>query len=279
MRATLSGVFTSIAAALMLSLGFAGTATAQPGDEHMLELPIIIAACKQDPGNKIQPGGGKYSPEHVMAEYDCTPVEGVSITVSNLDIDFFDRCETDAKGWCEVDAPTDHERKLDVAIHMSTVPVGLAPKQVLNQTIHFSEFTGIGIPLFAEPDATPDTGEKRTTIAVNVAECEDGSSRSGCEREPVAALVQASTGEVTAKGQPWLATNDEGWVSWDRDLLGDGEIDLMLRTGIEPRFACSDVKTGTRLATNWIEGREGDFIRVTPDAGDNITCDITLLGD
>lgn len=279
MRTTIAGITATVVAVVTLAFSLAGTAIAQPDEEHMLELPIIIASCKQDPGNKIQPGGGRFSPEHVMAQYDCTPVEGVSVTVSNLDIDVFGRCETNDDGRCEVNAPTDPERELDVAIHMSTVPVGLAPHRVVNQTVHFTEFTGIGIPLFAEPDATPGPSDERTTIAVNIAECEDGSTRAGCERAPVEALVQASTGEVTAKGQPWLATNDKGWVSWDRSLLGDGDIDLMLRTSTEPRFACSDVKTGDRLATEWIEGREGNFIRVTPDTDGNITCDVTLLGD
>ena len=279
MRPTLPHVIVMIVAMLTLAPGLAGRAIAQSDEVHMLELPIIVASCERDPGNKIQPGGGRYSPEQVMAQYDCVPVEGVSVTVSNLDIDFFGRCETDADGRCEVDAPSDPERKLDVALHMSTVPVGLAPHQVVSQTVHFSEFTGIGIPLFAEPDATPGSDATRTTIAVNMAECADGSSRAGCEREPVDALVQASTGDVTAKGQPWLATNDEGWVSWDRALLGDGDIDLMLRTGTEPRFACSDVKSGQHLHTEWVEGHEGDFIRVTPNADGDITCDVTLLGD
>jgi len=278
MRSTGSGIVTVMTTVLMLLLGLAGTATAQSGDDvHMLDLPIIVAACDDDPGNKIQPGGGRFSPEEVMAQYHCTPVKGVAVTVSNLDIDFFARCTTDANGLCKVSAPSDPDRKLDVALHMSTVPVGLSPHHVVNQTVHFSEFTGIGIPLFTDHDATPGSSERRTTIAVNVANCEGGSNRPGCDREPASALVQASTGEVTAKGQPWLATNDEGWVSWDRALLGGGDIDLMLRTDTEPRVACSDTATGHRLTTEWVEGREGNFIRITPDADGNITCDVTLL--
>lgn len=280
MRTTLPAIIASIATILILLTGPAGTATAQSDDAMMYELPIIIAACEDDPGNKIQPGGGRYAPEKVMERYHCTPVEGVSVTVSNLDIDFFGRCETDDDGQCDVVAPMDPERELDVAIHMSTVPVGLAPKKVVNQTVHYTEFTGIGIPLFSQAGTTPDADdEERTTIAVNVAECEDGSNDKGCEREPVDALVQASAGEITAEGQPWLATNDDGWVSWDRALLGDDSIDLMLRTDTKPRFACSDVDSGDRLDTEWIEGREGNFIRVNPETNGDITCDITLLGD
>lgn len=277
MRTPFPATIAAITTVVLLALTFVAPATSTPDDVHMLELPIIVASCKNDPGNMIQPGGGRYSPDQIMATFDCTPVEGVSVTVSNLDIDFFARCETDDTGRCEVNAPTDPQRELDVALHMSTVPAGLAPKQVVTPTVHFSEFTGIGIPLFADPSATPGPGGKRTTIAVNVAECKDGSNREGCERQPVDAIVQASTGEITAKGQPWLATNDLGWVSFDRELLGQGDIDLMLRTETQPRFACSDVATGVRLTTKWVKGREGDFIRVTPDADGNITCDVTLL--
>jgi hypothetical protein len=152
----------------------------------------------------------------------------------------------------------------------------------VNQTIHFSEFTGIGIALLPDPTVTPgafDDLPERTTVSVNVAECEDGSTTPGCEREPVEVLVQASAGEITAEGFPWLAANDEGWVSFDRAALEGDTIDLMLRTGTEPRFACTDEGSGDRIGTEWIEGREGNFIRLTPISDGDITCDVTLLDD
>lgn len=280
MRTSLPGIFITLASLFGLMIGTTGASAAQTDEVHMLELPIIVAVCERDPGNKIQPGGGRFSPEQVMEQYGCDPAEDVSVTVSNLDIDFFARCETDDNGRCEVNAPTDPDRELDVALHMSTVPPGMAPKDVVNPTVHFTEFTGIGIPLFVtDTEGTPDAAAERTTIAVNIAECEDDSDREGCEREPIDALAQASTGEITAEGQPWLATNDEGWVSWDRALLGDGDIDLMLRTETQPRFACSDLDSVDRLEIKWIEGREGNFIRLTPTSDGDITCDVTLLGD
>lgn len=279
MRTITPRVLVTMMALLALSLGTTGTATAQDDDEHMLDLPVQLAYCDDDPGNRLQPGGGKYVPEEEMARFNCDPAVGVDVTVYNLDIDFFDRCTTEDDGICRVNAPTDPERELMVAIHMTTVSPGSAPHDVVNPTVHFTEFTGIGIALFSDPDITPGAGdaEERTTIAANVAVCEDGSNAEGCEREPTDALVQASSGDITAEGAPWLATNDEGWVSFDRDLLEGDAIDLMLQTDTEPRFACSDEETGDRLDTEWIEGREGNFIRVTATTEANITCDITLL--
>lgn len=277
-------IFMFLCIALMLGLVPAASGQDATGknDVHMLELPVLVAYCERDPGKDLQPGGGRFSPEQVMAEHNCGPAEGVSVTVSSDEIDFFARCETGDDGICEVEAPTDPERKLDVAIHMATVEPGFAPKHVVSQTVHYSEFTGIGIALLPEPDVTPGVLQSfpdRTTLAVNVAECEDGSTTPGCTREPVEALVQASAGDITAKGLPWLATNDDGWVSFDRASLDGDTIDLMLRTETKPRFACTDKESGDRIETEWIEGREGNFIRLTPISDGDITCDVTLLGD
>lgn len=273
-----------IAIGLAMILGFGSTKAGQstPGgaDVHRLDLPVQLAYCQQDPGNKLQPGGGRFSPEQIMKEFDCTPADGVSVTVSSDEIDFFARCETGDDGVCRINAPTDPERELVVAVHMATVAPGFSPHEVANTTIHFSEFTGIGIPLLPDQEVTPANGEAdsgRTTLAVNVAECEDGSNAEGCERSPVEVLLQASAGDVSAEGAPWLATNDEGWVSFDRGFLEGETIDLMLKTDTQPRFACTDVDSGDRIATAWIEGHEGNFIRVTPVSDGDITCDVTLL--
>ena len=267
---------------LFLVLGISPGAVEQTADDdvNLLDLPILLAHCERDPGNRIQPGGGRWDPQQQMKNFGCSPAAGIDVTVYNLDIDFFDRCTTGAGGMCRVEAPTDPERELTVAVHMSTVTRGYAPAAVLNPTVHFSEFTGIGIPLFLEPEVTPGTIHhlpERTTLAVHMAKCADNSSKLGCKREPVKALVQASAGEITAEGAPWLATNDEGWVSFDRALLDGDTVDLMLRTNTEPRFACTDLDSGDRIETEWIEGREGNFIRVTPISEGDITCDVTLL--
>lgn len=277
MRIPMPRPLIAIIAALGLSLGGGGIA-AQDDDAHMLDLPVLLASCERDPGNRLQPGGGRWDPQEEMKSFGCEPAADVDVTVYNLDIDFFERCTTDDDGVCRVEAPTDPERELMVAIHMSTVTPGVAPAEVVTPTVHFSEFTGVGIALLPNPDVTPGADDdERVTIAANVAVCEDGSNAEGCEREPTDALVQASAGDITAEGNPWLATNDEGWVSFDRAAFEGDEIDLMLRTDTEPRFACSDQESGDRLDTEWIEGREGNFIRVTATTDGNITCDITLL--
>jgi|GEM_PF-5423278 len=271
---------------LAMILGFGSTKAGQstPGgaDIHMLDLPVQLAYCQQDPGNKLQPGGGRFSPEQIMQDFDCEPADGVSVTVSNDEIDFFARCETGSDGVCRINAPTDPERELVVAVHMATVAPGFSPHEVVNTTVHYTEFTGIGIPLLPDPEVTPENDEdssERPTLAVNVAECEDGSNAEGCKRSPVEVLVQASAGDVSAEGAPWLATNDDGWVSFDRGFLKGETIDLMLQTDTQPRFACSDVDSGERVSMEWIKGREGNFIRVTPVSTGDITCDVTLLGD
>lgn len=274
---------TTIAIILMLGIlpGMIDPASAQEQEEdmHLLALPILVAYCEQDPGNMLQPGGGRFSPQQIMAEYNCDPAEKISVTVSNLDIDFFARCDTGDDGMCEIEGPTDPERELMVAIHMTTVPPGFAPVEVVKPTVHFTEFTGVGIPLLAVDGATPASDEERTALAVNVATCEDGTLTPGCEREPASALVQASTAEVTAEGAPWLATNEEGWVSFDLDALEGDSVDLMFQTEDEPRFACTDLDSGNRLDAEWIEGREGNFIRVTPISNGDINCDVTLASD
>lgn len=259
--------------------GISDQVSAQDDNVHMLELPILVAYCERDPGNSLQPGGGRFSPETIMADFNCDPAEGISVTVSNLDIDFFARCETGDDGLCEIEAPTDPERELDVAIHMSTVSPGYAPVEVVNPTVHFSEFTGAGIALLPDPEVMPgqfDELPERATLAVNVATCKDGTIPEGCEREAAIALVQASSGGITSEGAPWLATNDKGWVSFDRLSLEGDSINLMLQTPDEPRFACTDLDSRDRLDAEWVEGREGNFIRITPISGGSINCDVTL---
>lgn len=278
MRRFLPGA--TILTILMLAIATAAAGQSPPGESeaHMLELPILVAYCERDPGNKLQPGGGRFSPEQVMEEFGCEPAPGISVTVSNQEIDVFARCDTGDDGLCRIDAPTDPQRELMVAIHTITVAPGFAPVRAVTPTVHFSEFTGVGIALLPDPSVTPgDEVPARVPLAVNVATCADGSDAEGCKRSPTDALVQASAGDITAEGQPWLATNDDGWVSFDRASLDGETLDLMLQTDREPRFACTDVASGQRLETEWIEGREGNFIRLIPVSDGEIRCDVTLL--
>lgn len=258
--------------AFLLSLLVPARLSAQQATEgpHMLDLPILVAACERDPGNQLQPGGGRFSPQQVMEDHDCEPVADVSVTVSNRDIGFFARCETDDEGMCRVGAPTDPERELMVAVHVSTVPPGYVPVENVTPTVHYTEFTGEGIVLLADPDAAPgDRAElpDRRTLAVHV-------ERDG---EPIGVLTQLSAGEVTIDEFPWLATNDEGWVSYDLGQFDTDMVDLMLDMEGEPRIVCRDIDNDVPLETQFYEGREGEFARITlPDTDGDINCDVTL---
>ncbi len=116
-----------------------------------------------------------------------------------------------------------------------------------------------------------------TPLSVNVAVCADGSNTEGCKRVPTSAQVQASEGGRTSRGQPWVATDDAGWVTFDRSKFTGETIDLMLEHVTKARFACTDIDSGNRISTEWITGREGNFIRLTPISAGPITCDVTLL--
>lgn len=253
-------------------------ARAQDDDLHMLDLPILVTACERDPGKDLNPGGGRFNPADVMREHGCAPAEGVSVTVSHRptdedDLDFFARCETDEDGMCAVNAPADPERTLTVALHMSTVAPGYAPAEPTTSTVHYSEFTGVGIAVLPNPELGGleiATLPERRTLAMKIEQ--DG--------KPAEMLTQLSDGEVTNQDAAWLATNDEGWVSYDLGLIDADTVDLTLNLNIEtpPGFHCSEVESGAAVPTHWIEGFEGNFFRITlPDDSDgNINCGISL---
>lgn len=248
------------------------TVTAQ-GDIHMLDLPVLVAECNRDPGRMLQPGGGRFDPSQVMDDHECGPAEGVSVTVYNRDIDFFARCETDDEGLCRVEAPTDPERELMVAIHMSTVTPGFAPEDAITATVHYSEFTGVGIAVLPDFSLSEDELEDlpdRRTLAV----------KAEADGKPAEILTQLSEGDVAIDEFPWLATNEDGWVSYDLGLFESDTVDLMMDLDVErePAFSCSDLGSGDALETEWIEGFEGNFFRITlpDDANGNINCDVAL---
>lgn len=261
---------------LMLPATMQATAVLAQDDEvHMLDLPILVAECNRDPGKELQPGGGRFDPAQVLDDHECGRAEGVSVTVSHRptdedDLDFFARCETGDDGMCAIEAPTDPERELMVAVHLSTVTPGFAPAEPITTTVHYSEFTGVGIALLPDPDldedALADLPERRT-LAVKVTR----------DDEPAEVLTQLSEGETSIEGFPWLATNEDGWVSYDLGLFEGKTVDLMLDVDDEPGFACSDIDEGGSLETEWIEGFEGTFLRITlPETDGDINCEIAL---
>lgn len=253
----------------------AGVALAQGDDVHMLDLPILVAECNRDPGRDLQPGGGRFDPDEVLDDHECERAEGVSVTVYHRptdedDLDFSARCETDDEGMCRVEAPTDPERELMVALHMSTVTPGFAPAEPVTTTVHYSEFTGVGIAVMPDPELDEDELAElpgRRTLAVKVTQDDD----------PAEILTQLSEGDVSIDDFPWLATNEDGWVSYDLGLFEAETVDLMLDVEEEPEFACADIDEGDALETEWVEGFEGTFLRIElPDTDGNINCEISL---
>lgn len=269
-------------AVFLLGIAFplSGQAQVQGADVPMSEMPVLVLYCEQDPGG-VNPAGGRGRAPGEHGEFGCRPAEGVALTFRSERLDWFGRCDTDDDGECEITTPTGPppEYELEVAVHMATVEPSFAPETLIGRAANFTEFAGYGLVLLPDDGTAPPDGPvERAPLAVNVAVCEDESNAEGCEREPTKALVQASPGEITAEGYPWLATNDEGWVSFDRASLEGETIDLILQTDRKPRFACTDLESGKRLETEWIKGREGNFIRLTPISDGEITCDVTLLG-
>lgn len=262
-------------ALMALSIGFAGITAAQEEGQRLQALPILILNCQQDSGS-VNPGGGRaIAPGELEATYGCEPAQGVAVTIYNLDLDFHVRCDTDAKGACEVQAPADPERELMVAVHTATVDPGFAPIEPLSTTVHYTEFTGVGIVNLPVVEGTPGPRTERQLLAVNVAAC----AGDPCEREPVDSLLaQVSPGEITSEGEPWHATDDQGMVTFDVSGLESDTIDLMMATDRDVRFDCTDPESTERLETEWIDGREGSFIRVTRNGNGDIACEITLLG-
>jgi hypothetical protein len=278
------------AALMTLLLGLAGagsataiaTATAQTPDPALQPLPILALNCREDPGD-VNPGGGRGIPPSELEEaFGCEPAAGVAVTVYNLDIDFHARCDTDAEGRCDVQAPPDPERRLTVAVHTASVDPAFAPVEPLDSTVHYTEFTGVGIvnlPV-ATGTPTPEADQQdRQLLTVNVATCQGPD----CRREPVAnALAQVSAGGITSRGAPWLATDEDGLVTFEVGALESETVDLMLETVVAdetaPRFACTDLDTRQPLEAEWVNGREGSFIRITPISEGDIRCDVTLAG-
>lgn len=262
-------------ALLMLPATTGAVVTPAQDDVHMLDLPILVAECERDPGRDLQPGGGRFNPDDVLDDHGCERAEGVSVTVYHLptegdDLDFFARCETDDDGMCAVEAPTDPERELMVALHMSTVTPGYAPAEPVTTTVHFSEFTGVGIAVLPDPDLEEDELADipdRRTLAVKVTQ----------DDKPAEVLTQLSEGDVSVEDFPWLATNEDGWVSYDLGLFETETVDLMLDVEDEPTVACSDIDEGGSLETEWVEGFEGNFLRIElPHSDGNINCEFSL---
>lgn len=130
-----------IAAFLMLLVPTVTTAQDKTDDEFMQDFPIKVILCDKDPGKGWDPLGGRGDqPADILEQNNCKPVEKVDITVYNRDIGFFERCTTNDKGECKVEAPASPDRELSVAIHDSTLDRQVYAVEPLKQVMHYTEF-------------------------------------------------------------------------------------------------------------------------------------------
>lgn len=260
----------TLAAGMMaLMLAVPGVALAQTPDVPMREMPVMALYCEQDPG-PFNPGGGRgVSLEELEERFGCRTAEGVAVTFRSESLDWFGRCDTEDDGICLLDAPSGPppEFELEAAVHLSTVEPGYTPKDATGTTANYTEFAGYGVILLPDDARGTAAPDERRTLAVKA-------ERDG---DPVEVLTQLSEGDVTIDDFPWLATNEDGWVSYDLGSFESEMVDLMIDANGEPAISCSDIDHKTPLDVEWIEGREGDFARITlPSTDGDINCDVTL---
>ncbi len=76
---------------------------------------------------------------------------------------------------------------------------------------------------------------------------------------------------------PWLATNEDGWVSFDLGMFRTPEVDLMLPGTETPTIACTDLSTDEALVVASLRGIDGSFTRIIlPETDGDIRCDVSL---
>lgn len=259
----------SITAGLMALLLAPGAALAQTPDIPMREMPVMALYCEQDPG-PFNPGGGRgVSLDELEERFGCRTGEGVALTFRSESLDWFGRCDTEEDGICLLESPSGPppEFELHVAVHLSTVEPGYTPRDVTGTAANYTEFAGYGVVMLPDDARATAAPEERRTLAVKV-------ERDG---KPAEVLTQLSEGDVTIEKFPWLATNDDGWVSYDLDAFPGNTVDLMIEVDGEPSVSCSDIDQKEALDVEWIDGREGDFARITlPGSDGDINCDVTL---
>lgn len=232
------------------------------------DMPVLVLYCDKDPGT-INPGGGRGLTEDELEElYGCSPAEDVELTFTLEDNSWFTRCAMDENGRCSIDAPTGLDNPLNVGLHESTVRIGYHPAgdRDLEQAINYTEFAGYGLVL-VPIDPTASFPTEHQTLAFSVEQF----------GKPDRVLTQLSEAGVTSEGEPWLATNDDGWVSYV--LNGGGEYDLRItRAELPPEsIACKALDDDVDVTAEWVQGEEGSFVRIdVPRTMSDINCEIVL---
>lgn len=261
-------------------------AFAQNGERAYTDMPVMVLYCDEDPG-RINPAGGKDpSPHSLVQDGFCTPAEGVAVTfvLAEDDWDFetddlaeeidwdveddgwFNRCDTDADGMCDLNSPTGFDIVLGVVLHENTVLPGYEPAFFQSTTHNYTEFAGWGLVLTPSSEGPIEgaTTADHQTLALNITQ--DG--------EPANILTEWEFNHED--DDIYLATNADGWVSNIVAASDMVEIDLVnVDDDATITVACAandDASVTVEPSVN----DDGDVHITIPDTESDIRCDISV---
>lgn len=271
---------------VMIALPEAHIASAQHDERTHSDMPVIVLYCDEDPG-RIQAGGGKDpAPESLVESGLCTPAAGVALTFVLADDDWnfeeddlatevewnvqedgwFNRCDTDAEGFCTLNSPTGFDIVIGVVLHEGTVLPGYEPAFFQRGTHNFTEFAGFGLALVpTDAGATPDANvADHQTLALNII----------INGEPGAVLTEwAFNGE---HNDTYLATNAGGWVSTVISANDDLDITLVnIDDDADISLVCA-ANDDTNVTVSYQAGNHGDLQIQIPDTVSDIRCDVSI---
>lgn len=273
---------------VLLALPATQATHAQTMARDFSDMPVYVLYCDEDPG-RINAGGGKApSPEQLIEEGTCTPAEGVALTfvlaVDDWDFEtdeladeiewdvqddaWFNRCDTDANGFCALNSPMGFDIVIGVVLHEGTVLPGYEPAFFQRGTHNFTEFAGYGLALIpVDGEATPHaTTADHQTLALNITQ--DG--------EPGVVLTEW---EINGESNDlYLATSEGGWVSGIVAAGDEIEIDLVnIDDDAEVSVVCgANDDPGVSVESRMND--EGNLEIVVPDTESDIRCDLSIGG-
>lgn len=261
-------------------------ATAQEDlDRSYSDMPVYVLYCDEDPGH-VNAGGGKApSPEQLIENGTCTPAEGVALTfvLAENDWDFeeddpaeeiewdvdddawFNRCDTDANGFCALNSPMGFDIVLGVVLHEGTVLPGYEPASFQSATHNFTEFAGYGLALIPEEGTTPSgTTDDYQTLALRVT----------YHGDPANVLTEW---EINGEDDDlYLAASEGGWISTIVEPNDDVEIDIVTGYYDDADITISCVANDDAGHEVGLDVDDGDFTVSIGDTSSDIRCDVDI---
>ena len=276
----------NLIATILLILIPATQVNALQDDRTYTDMPVMVLYCENDPG-RINPAGGKSpSPQQLVESGQCTPAEGVALTfvLADDDWDFenddladgiewdvqddgwFNRCDTDAEGMCQLNSPTGFDIVIGVVLHNNTVTPGYTPAFFQRGTHNYTEFAGYGLALIPEDAGTTPEGDvsDHQTLALNITE----------QGEPANVLTEWEINDEDS--DTYLATNSDGWVSNIVAANDEVQIDLVnIDDSADVTVSCG-ANDDARVTVEASVDDDGELTISVPDTGSDIRCDITV---